>query len=441
VNILFNWQENILGQSHVKRTIVINRDPEPVREFGFFTEDIQKLAQWLKECKIETVALEATGSFWIPLYDALIEQNIEVCLVNARHIKNVSGRKTDVQDCQWIQQLHSCGLLKPSFIPDQLTSKLRHFVRHRDALIRRAATELQLMQKALVEMNLQLQNVVSDIAGDTGMKIIRAICSGEQDPKKLSKYRDPRCKNSEETIEKSLKGHYKEEVVFCLQQALETYDHYQMQITHCNAEIEKRMKEFEDKSGGIPLNGRKREAKKNNIGFDLQGDLWRILGVNLMEIPSMNTQTALAFISEIGTSVEKWATAKHFASWLGLCPNNRVSGGKRLSGKTKAGSSHLRRALRLAAVALERSATALGAFYRRMKARLGAPKAIVAAAHKLAVLIYNLIKHGAKYQEKGPLYFEKEYKERTEKRLKRLAAQLGYDLTPKSQETVQTKMA
>jgi transposase len=414
--------------------VPIGCNPQSVKEFGFFTEDLHRLAKWLKDCKIETVALEATGSFWIPLYDILIEQKFEVCLVNARHIKNVSGRKTDVQDCQWIQQLHSCGLLRPSFIPDRLTGKLRHFVRHRDALIRRAATQLQLMQKALVEMNLQLQNVVSDISGDTGMRIIRAICAGERNAKKLAGYRDPRCKNSEETIEKSLNGHYKDEVLFCLQQALETYDHYQKQISHCNKEIEARMTDFEDKSGGTTLTGRKREAKKNNIGFDLQGDLWRVLGVNLMEIPSMNTQTALAFISEIGTSVDRWTNARHFASWLGLCPNNRISGGKRLSGKTRASSNRLRYALRMAAVTLERSATALGAFYRRMKARLGAPKAIVAAAHKLAILIYRLIKNRSSYQEKGPLYFEKEYRERTERRLKRLAEQLGYNLTPKEQE-------
>ena len=284
--------------------VPIDRDQQPVKEFSFFTEDLHRLAQWLKDCKIETVAFEATGSYWIPLYDILIEENFEVCLVNARHIKNVSGRKTDVQDCQWIQQLHSCGLLRSSFIPDQLTGKLRHFVRHRDTLIRYAATQLQLMQKALVEMNLQLQNVVSDISGDTGMRIIRAICVGERDAKTLSSYRDPRCKNSEETIEKSLNGHYKTEVLFCLQQALETYDHYQKQIAHCNKEIEARMKDFTDHSGGTPLLGRKREAKKNNFGFDLQGDLWRALGVNLIEIPGINITTALIFIAEIGPSVE-----------------------------------------------------------------------------------------------------------------------------------------
>jgi hypothetical protein len=293
---------------------------------------------------------------------------------------------------------------------------------------------LQLIQKALVEMNLQLQNVVSDISGDTGMRIVRAICAGERDAKLLAKYRDPRCKNSEKTIEKSLNGHYKTEVLFCLQQALEIYDHYQAQINQCNKAVEALMQEFEDQSEKAPPPKKKREAKKNNVGFDLQGDLWRALGVNLMEIPGMNTKTALVFISEVGTSVDRWANAKHFASWLGLCPNNRISGGKKLSGRTGPSSNRLRNALRMAALTLERSQTALGAFYRRMKARLGAPKAIVAAAHKLAVVIYNVIKHKTCYQEKGPLYFEKEYKDRTERRLKRMADRLGYVLTPKEQE-------
>lgn len=412
--------------------VPVDRDPKPVQEFGFFTEDLHRLADWLKKCGIETVAFESTGSFWIPLYDVLVARGLEVCLVNARHIKNVSGRKTDVQDCQWIQQLHSFGLLRPSFVPDQVTARLRHLVRHRDQLIRQAATQLQRVQKALVEMNLQLQNVVSDISGDTGMKIIRAICGGERDPKKLAAYRDPRCKNSKETIEKSLKGHYKSEVLFCLQQSLDSFDHYQKQIDNCNREIEILMKDFDDQSDGQSLSGRKREAKKNNIGFDCQGALWKMLGINLMEIPGINTKTALTIVSEVGPCVDKWKTSKHFASWLGLCPNNRVSGGKRLSGKTRTTSNRIGYALRMAAMTLERSSTALGAFYRRMKARLGAPKAITAAAHKLAVLIYNLIKTKSTYQERGPLYFEKAYRERTERRLKRLAEQLGYELIPKN---------
>lgn len=412
-----------------------DRDEQSVREFGFFTEDLYRLADWLLQCKIETVAFEATGSYWIPLYDILIEKGFEVCLTNARHIKNVSGRKTDVLDCQWIQQLHSFGLLKPSFIPDRITTQLRHFVRHRDGLIRQTAKQIQFMQKALIEMNLQLQNVVSDIAGDTGMRIIRALCAGEKNPKKLAEYRDPRCKNSKETIERSLTGHYKEEILFSLKQAVETYDHVQRQIDECNERISSLTKQFDDHSKGEPpLIERKREAKKNNLGFDLQGDLWRMLGVNLLEIPGVNIKTALTVISEIGPSVDSWVSSKHFAAWLGLCPNNRISGGKRISGRTKHGANRIKRALCLAAVTLERSTTALGAFFRRMKARLGAPKAITAVAHKLAVVLYHLIKTRTRYVERGSLYFEKEYKEKAERRLKRMAARLGYELIQKDHD-------
>ena len=414
-----------------------DRTDNPVREFQFFTEDLHKLCDWLKECKIETVAMEATGSYWIPLYDVLVSRNFEVYLVNARHMKSVTGRKTDVQDCQWIQQLHTCGLLKASFIPNQLTTQLRHLMRHRDNLLRQAARQLQLMQKALVEMNLQLTNVVSDISYDTGMQIIRAICNGERDPKKLSEFRDPRCKNSKKTIEKSLYGNYKEEVLFTLKQALETYDHYQEQAKKCNKKIELKIKEFGDNSNGQPLTKKKREAKKNNFGFDTQNNLWKMLGVNLIEIPGMNSKTALTVISEIGTTVEKWSNAKHFTSWLGLCPNNRVSGGKRLSGKTKKTSNVVKHALRLAAVTLERSATSLGSFFRRIKARIGAPKAITATAHKLAVIIYNMLKWKNSYQPNDPLYFEKTFKERSEKKLKFLAKQLGYELLPVEQNLIE----
>ena len=409
------------------------RDKDLVREFPFFTEDLIKLAAWLKKCKIETIALEATGSYWLPLFDILSEKGFEVCLVNARHIKNVTGRKSDVLDCQWLQQLHSYGLLRPSFLPDQITEEVRQYARHRDGLIRQASRQLQLIQKNLVVMNLQLQNVVSDISGDTGMAIIRAICGGERDPKELAKLRNPRCKNPEEVIAKSLVGNYKAGTLFALKQALATYDHYQRQIAQCNIEIERSIGKFEDRSGGAQQPKRKREAKKNNLGFDFQQALWRVLGINLMDIPCMNTSTALTIISEIGPSVDKWKSPKHFASWLGLCPNNRISGGKRLSGRTKYSSNRIRTALRMAAQTLERSSTALGAFYRRMKARLGAPKAITAAAHKLAVLIYRMIKGRMPHNEKGPLYFEQNHKERSKRRLQRLAEQLGYDLVEKQQ--------
>lgn len=407
-----------------------DRDVENVKEFNFFTEDLYKLCEWLKKCSIDTVAMEATGSYWIPLYDVLVSSGFEVYVINARHIKNVTGRKTDVQDCQWIQQLHSYGLLRASFIPDTLTTQLRHLMRHRDNLLRQAARQLQLIQKFLVEMNIQLMNAVSDIGGDTAMKIIRAICSGEKDAKKLAQYRDPRCKNSVEVIEKSLLGNYKQEVLFSLKQALETYDHYHRQIDNYNKEIERKTTEFTDQSNGQEIKKKKREAKRNNLGFDVQTTLLKIFGVNLLEIPGMNSKTGLTLVSEIGPEVSKWKNSKHFASWLGLSPNNKVSGGKKLSSKTKSSSNKVKYALRMASLALERSSTSLGAFFRRMKARLGAPKAITAAAHKLAVIIYQMIKTKKSYEDNGPLYFEKTYKARAEHRLKQLAKVLGYEVSP-----------
>lgn len=407
-----------------------DRDAESVKEFGFFTEDLHKLCQWLKKCSITTVAMEATGSYWIPLYDILVSHGFEVYVVNARNIKNVTGRKTDVQDCQWIQQLHSYGLLRASFIPDTLTAQLRHLMRYRDNLLKQAAKQLQLIQKFLVEMNIQLLNAVSDIAGDTAMKIVRAICAGERDAKKLASYRDSRCKHPKEVIEKSLLGNYKTEVLFSLKLALDTYDHYQSQINSCNKEIENKTREFTDQSNGQKVTKHKREAKRNNLGFDAQTSLLKMVGVNLLDIPGMNSKTALTVVSEIGPDVNKWKNSKQFSSWLGLAPNNKISGGKKLSSRTINSSNKVKYALRMASLALERSSTALGAFFRRMKARLGAPKAITAAAHKLAVIIYQMIKTKKPYEDNGPLYFEKAYKDRAEHRLKRLAKALGYELSP-----------
>lgn len=311
-----------------------DRDEKPVREFKFFTEDLYKISDWLKACKIDTVAMEATGSYWLPLYEVLEKNNFKVYLVNGRHVKNVSGRKTDVQDCQWLQQLHSYGLLNNSFIPDEQIRGLRRLVRHRDNLIRSNSRGLQLMQKCLIEMNMQLHNVINDISGDTGLQIIRAIVAGERDPKILSGYRDSRCKNSEEIIEKSLQGHYKEEVLFSLKQILATYDHYLQQIQQCDAEIAEKMQKFENKNDSGESVKKKREAKKNRFNFDAQNMLFNALGVNLLEIPGMNAKSALTFISEVGTNVSKFRSAKHFTSWLGLSPNNKISGGKILRKKT-----------------------------------------------------------------------------------------------------------
>ena len=406
------------------------RDVESVRKFGCFTEDLHAIADWLNKCHIKMVAMEATGVYWIPLFEVLEARGFQVYLVNARHVKNVSGRKSDVLDCQWIQQLHSFGLLQPSFQPDQLEGQLRILMRHRANLVKWCAKHAQLMQKALTQMNLQLHNAVSDILGETGMKIIRAICAGERDCYKLAQYRDPRCKNSAETISKSLQGHYREEILFSLKQALESYDHYQSQLQACNKEIETITQKFDDKGNGEKIEVKK-ESKKNNLGFDAQQQMFRMLGVNLAEIPGINSGTILTVISEIGTNLDKWPTAKAFASWLGLCPGTKISGGKRLGGKTKSTKNRAAEALRMAANTLSRSNTALGAFLRRMKARLGPAKAITATAHKLAKILYTMINRKMSYKESGADYYEQANKERITKKLRKTADRLGFDLSPK----------
>ncbi len=410
-------------------------DEECVREFKSFTPDLLALAEWLKKCRIETVAMESTGVYWIPLYELLESKGFEVKLVDARHVKNVSGRKTDVLDCQWIQQLHTYGLLNGAFRPAEKICELRAYVRQRAMLIEQASHHIQHMQKAMSQMNLQLHNVLSDITGETGMKIIRAIVNGERDPNVLASYRNERCKNSIEVIEKSLMGYYRAEHIFALTQALELYDIYKEKIVVCDIKIEEHLKSFENRQlVKINETGEKRNPKKsrshckNALGFDLQSHLIRITGVDLTAIPGIEASSALKVISGIGLDLNRWKSAKQFSSWLGLCPGNKVSGGKRLGGKSKRTSNEVASTLRLAASTLHRNESALGAFFRRLRSRLGAPKAITATAHKLAIIIFEMIKNGVEYREAGQDYYEKRYRERMIKNLSFRAKSLGFNL-------------
>lgn len=410
-------------------------DEVSVQEFKSFTADLHKLANWLEKCGIETVAMESTGVYWIPLYELLESRGFEVRLVDARHVKNVSGRKTDVLDCQWLQQLHTYGLLSGAFRPDEQVCELRAYLRQRNMLIQQASSDIQHMQKALSQMNIQLHNVISDITGDTGMRIIRAIVSGEHDPKILATYRDRRCKNTLEVIEKSLAGHYREEHVFSLTQALELYDVYQEKIAACDVKIENQLSTFnaqkEVDNDELKEKAVKRKEKgrsKNAPLFNLKLHLIRITGVDLTMIPGIEASSALRIVSEIGFDLSRWKSSKQFASWLGLCPGNKVSGGKRLGGKSKRTSNYAASALRMAANTLHRSQSALGAFYRRLKYRLGAPKATTAAAHKLAVIIFNMLKNGVEYIETGQDYYEKQYRDRIIKNLSQRAKSLGFNL-------------
>lgn len=405
------------------------RDEVCVREFKSFTSDLHDLAKWLKRCKIKTVAMESTGVYWIPLYELLESYGFEVKLVNARQVKNVSGRKTDILDCQWLQQLHTYGLLQGAFRPDTDICRLRAYLRQRGMLIELAASHIQHMQKALNQMNIQLQNVISDTMSETGMRIIRAIAAGEQDPVKLASYRDRRCKSSIEVIRKSLTGHYLTEHVFALKQAVELYDIYRDKMGECDQEIEKQLLGFNAKSEVTDKELKaKQSIRKNSMSLNVQAHLIRLTGVDLTKIPGVNGLTALKVISETGLDFERWRSAKAFASWLGLSPENKISGGKLLSSKSKRTSSRAATALRLGASSLSKSQNALGAYLRRMKGRIGAPKAITAVAHKIAILIYHMLKNGVEYVEKGQQYYEEQYRDRVLRSLKKRAESLGFAL-------------
>ena len=366
-----------------------------------------------------------------------MERGFEVLLVDARRVRNVPGRKTDVLDCQWLQELHTYGLLRGAFRPVDQVCVLRSYLRQRSMLVAYASHHIQHMQKALEQMNLKLAHVVSDITGVTGMGIIKAILGGERDPVKLAKLRDPRCNSSEATIARALEGHYREEHLFALQQALELVEFYQRQITASDRQIEACLQQFEDRSPKTPLTDRPRRRRRSGVAFDARSYLYRITGVDLTQIDSIEANTALTVIGEIGLDMSRWPTEKHFGSWLGLAPGSKVSGGKRLSGRTKPSANRAAAALRLAAQSLNQSQSAIGAYFRRLKARLGAPKALTAAGYKLARILYRMLKYGAGYVDQGETVYEERYRDRLLRNLKRRAAELGFELTAISSSTGQ----
>ena len=411
-----------------------DRDDKPVRKFGCFTAELHAMADWLENCGIETVAMESTGVYWIPVFQILESHGFEVKLVNAKHVKNVPGRKTDVLDCQWLQRLHTYGLLSGSFRPEDSICVLRSYWRHRDNLIRYAAAHVQHMQKALTEMNIQLHKVISDITGVTGMCIIRAILAGERNPVKLAQMRDPRIKSSVETIAKALEGDYRKEHLFALKQALELYEFYHHQIEACDQQIEACLIQFDSKvdlkSNPIPVSKRgNKKPQRNAPRFELRTHLYRITGVDFTQIDGLDALSVQDIVSEVGLDPGEFSTSKRFASWLGLCPHNRITGGKIKGSKTRKVVNRAAEAFRLSAQALSNSSSALGAYYRRMRARLGAPKAITATAHKLARIFYHLWKTGQLYKDPGPDYYEQKYKERVLSNIKKKAQQLGYQIT------------
>jgi transposase len=407
-----------------------DRDENPVRPFGCFTADLHAMASWLKECGVTTVAMESTGVYWIPPFQVLEEHGLEVKLVNARHVKNVPGRKSDVSDCQWLQRLHTYGLLSGSFRPDDQICVLRSYWRHRANLVRYASDHIQHMQKALTQMNLHLHKVLSDVTGVTGMNIIRSIIAGERNPQKLALMREPGVKNTSETIAKALEGDYRQEHLFALKQAVELYDFYRRQIEACDREIERYLHTFEAKvdpaQNPLPQQKRKKEMRGQYF-TDLRTELYRVSGVDFTQIPGLDVVAVQTILSEIGLDSGKLPTEKRFVSWLGLCPNNRITGGQVKSSKTRKTVNRAANAFRMAAQALANSNTGLGGFYRRIRARLGSPKAITATAHKLARIFYRMWTTGQAYADLGSDYYENRYKERVLRNITKRARELGYD--------------
>ncbi len=423
---------DIGGTSHWV-AVPVGRAEPAVREFRSFTHDLDALATWLEACGIETVAMESTGVYWIPLYEILEARGIEVLLVNARHVKGVPGRKTDILDCQWLQQLHTFGLVRGSFRPAAPIAALRTLVRHRDQLVEAAAAYVQRMQKALVLMNLQLHNVISDVTGLTGIAILRDIVTGETDPTVLARHRHPRCKASAEEIAASLTGHYRDEHLFVLRQAIELYDLHQEKILRCDEQIEARILALEatcDRPDTpLPPSRRKRTRSSNEPHFDIQSPLFALCGGgDLSALPGIGPYGALKLIAEVGLDMSRWPTEDHFASWLTVAPHNNISGGKLLSSKTQPSANRAAKILRMAAMSLGRGDHALGAFYRRMGARVGKAKAITATARKLALLVYRMLRDKMTYHVRSAADYNQHQRSRMLRGLRKRARSLGFEI-------------
>src|SRR4030095_714398 len=421
-----------VGAAEVWVSIPPDRDEEPIQRYEMFTRDLYAMADWLKRRGIESVAMESTGVYWIPVFSIFERAGIAVVLVNAKYAKNVAGRKSDWLDCQWLRILHTFGLLAGSFQPDVEIAVLRSYLRPRQMLIEYAAAHIQHMQKALTQMNVQLANVVSDITGATGMQIIRAILKGERNAYRLAEMRDWRTKNDTETIAKALEGHYQDEHLFALQQAVELFDFYQKQIGSCDQRLADYLRCLESKidveAHPIPPARAKKKNRRNDPGFDCRREAYRISGVDLTQIDSISESAALTIWSEIGIHMSPWKTEKHFSSWLTLCPNNKITGGKIFQRHTRKSSNRVRDVLCLCAQTLFNSKSALGAYARRMRSRLGPEKAVVATAHKLALLIYRLIRFGKQYVDIGQDAYQQQYKQRAVGHLARKAKEFGFQL-------------
>lgn len=410
-------------------------DSEPVRHFGCTTAELKAMADWLKQCGIRTVAMQSTGVYWIAVFDILEEAGFEVFLVNARDTKNLPGRKSDVQESQWLMKLHTYGLLRNSFRPAQEIRQLRTYWRQRNDLVQSAGRHVQRMQKALTQMNVQLANVLTDISGMTGQAIIKAILAGERDPGELAAYRDRRVKATKEEIAVHLEGNWQEDLLFVLKQEQDGYEFCQKQMSECDRQIEQYLAKMEDRSqgGDLPVETRKARLRKTKQGnapqFELRRELFRMTGKDLTQIDGIDVMTATTVLSEVGWDMSKWKTENHFVSWLRLCPDNKISGGKIVGKGRMPTNNRATLALKMAANALRLSNTYLGAQFRRFRSKLGTPVAIKAMAAKLARLVYRILRFGIEFVDKGAQFYEAQMHELQVRRLKWQAKKLGLQIS------------
>ena len=426
-----------IGAREIYVAVPADRDPHPVRKCETFTGDLHQMAEWLVSCGITTAAMESTGVYWIPVYDVLEQHGIQPCLVNPRNMKNVPGKRTDFHECQWIQHLHSLGLLHAAFRPEADVCAVRSLMRHRNDLVMMASEHIQHMQKALTQMNVQFQHVISDLTGLTGLAILDAILAGERDPAVLAKLRDPRIQASEETIRKSLEGNWRKEHLLALKQRLSLYRSHRDLIDECDREIEKLLAAFEPRvdPGEKPMpedrkqKQRRRKKKSGNPDFNMRAEAYKLFGVDLTQIPGLMTLVFMLF-SEVGRDMSRWPTAAHFVSWLGLCPDNDISGGKVLWRGARRTKNRAGTLFRLAAHSLHRDQTPLGDYLRRMKAKLGPAAATTATAHKIAIIFYTMVNKQIEYDASLWTQRDAMREKRLEARLQKQAAQRGYKLVP-----------
>lgn len=424
-----------VGAHEIMVCVAGGEEMQIVRSFGSYTVDLQAIGIWLAEHGVQTVAMESTGVYWIPLFEELERRGFHCHLISSRSLRRVPGRKSDVVDCQWIQTLHSYGLLESSFRPEADLVALRTLLRHRAQLIQHRSPHVLHMQKALLQMNIQLSQALSDVSGETGQAIIRAIVAGERDPHKLAGMRNYRCKKDEQEIAKALTGTWRGEHLFILKQALELYDFYTRQLEECDAEIERTYSlvrpewKVEEKQD-MPESKRNSHSKNTPKNVQVRKHLKRICGVDLTAVHGVSASLAQTIVLEVGTDMQKFPTEKHFCSWLGLAPKKEISGGKVLKNKTLKTHNRAGQAFRMAAGSVMRADCVFGAFYRRQKARLGPAQAAVATAHLIARVVYKMLKYQVEYEPLSVAQYEQHYREQQLKYLHKKAAKFGFQLTP-----------